>query len=85
MVWKKKHVFFASLIMVGILQYLLAKQNMAWTKISGKLCVCKYICQSFFFMNETLAIEQSTAWTKISGKLCVCKYVCQSFWYLICI
>ena len=55
------------------------EQNTAWTKISGKLCVCvcKYICWSFFFMNETLcyntiAIEQNMAWTKISGKLCVC-------------
>ena len=41
------------------------------------MCVCKYICQSFFFMNETLfyyaiAIEQNMAWTKISGKLCMC-------------
>ena len=30
------------------------EQDMAWTKIFGKLCVCKYICQSIFFMNETL-------------------------------
>ena len=44
------------------------EQDMAWTKIFGKLCVCKYIWQSFFFMNETLcynavAIEQDMAWS----------------------
>ena len=44
------------------------EQDMGWTKILGKLCVCKYISQSFFFMNETLcynaiAIEQDMAWT----------------------
>ena len=37
----------------SICNALAIEQNMAWTKISGKLCVCKYICQSFFFMNET--------------------------------
>ena len=60
------------------------EQDMAWTKIFGKLCVCKYICKSFFFMNKTLGynavgIEQDMAWTKILGKLCVCKYIWQSF------
>ena len=42
------------------------EQDMAWTKIFGRLCVCKYICRSFFFMNETLCynavgIEQDMA------------------------
>ena len=40
------------------------------------VCVCKYIWQSFFFINKTLCynavgIEQDMAWTKILGKLCV--------------
>ena len=61
------------------------EQDMAWTKIFGKLCVCEYICQSFFFMNETLrynavGIEQDMAWTKIFGRLCVCVCVCVCVW-----
>ena len=55
------------------------EQDMAWTKILGKLCVCVSTYDNlFFFMNETLCynavgIEQDMAWTKIFGKLCVCK------------
>ena len=51
------------------------EQDMACTKILGKLCVCVSTYDNlFFFMNETLCynavgIEQDMAWTKILGKL----------------
>ena len=76
--WMKHY---ASYNAVGI------EQDMVWTKIFGKLCVCEYICQSFFFMNETLCynavgIEQNMAWTKIFGKLRVCVWVHLPFFFL---
>ena len=58
-------------------------QDMAWSlewKYKGNcVCVCKYIWQSFLFMNETLAMQQCSSYGTKHGLteyireiVCVC-------------